>query len=88
MMNHTFVKDGLNAYLPDFEYMQAHYPNVQVVLGESGRYTDKQSSIDQSEGIFGSALWTADYLLYAASLVNPPAQFTVFELLALTTGRT
>ncbi|OAQ85232.1 glycoside hydrolase family 79 protein [Purpureocillium lilacinum] len=68
LMNHTFVKDGLNAYLPDFEYMQAHYSNVQVVLGESGRYTDKQSSIDQSEGIFGSALWTADYLLYAASL--------------------
>ncbi|UNI24889.1 hypothetical protein JDV02_010608 [Purpureocillium takamizusanense] len=67
-MNHTFVKDGLNDYLPDIEYMHEKYPDVQVVLGESGRYTDTQSSVDQSEGIFGSALWTADYLLYAMSL--------------------
>ena len=68
-MNHTFLISGFNAFRSDFEYMRTNFPDVQVVLGESGRYTDTQGSLDPSEGIFGSALWTVDYLLYAMSLV-------------------
>ena len=71
-MNHTFVKAGVdNSFQSDFQYMQRNYPNIEIVLGEVGRYTDSQNSVDPSEGIFGSALWTADYLLYTMSLVSP-----------------
>lgn len=56
--------------MSDFDYIQANHPKIQIILGESGRYSDSQSSTDPSEGIFGSALWTADYLLYAMSLVR------------------
>ncbi|KAH8799678.1 hypothetical protein F5884DRAFT_863286 [Xylogone sp. PMI_703] len=68
LMNHTFIKEGANTFLSDFQYMQKHFPTIERVLGEDGRYTDKQNSLDPSEGIFGSALWTADYLLYTMSL--------------------
>ncbi|KAJ5604412.1 glycoside hydrolase family 79 protein [Penicillium lagena] len=69
LMNHTFVTSGVdNAFLSDFEYMKANFPEIQIVLGEVGRFRDGGGSLDQSEGIFGSALWTADYLLYTMSL--------------------
>ena len=69
-MNHTFVKNGIDtSFSSDFKYIKANFPNTEIVLGESGRYTESGSSTDQSEGIFGSALWTADYLLYAMSQV-------------------
>lgn len=70
-MNHTFIKVGVdNSFQSDFQYMQQNYPDIEIVLGEVGRYTDSQNSVDPSEGIFGSALWTADYLLYTMSLVR------------------
>lgn len=69
-MNHTFIRDGANTFIPDLEYMQEHFPSIERVLGEDGRYTDTQNSLNPSEGIFGSALWTTDYLLYTMSLVR------------------
>lgn len=68
-MNHTFVTSGVDVFRSDFDYMRANFPDVQLVLGESGRYSDSNGSLDPSEGIFGSALWTVDYLLYTMSLV-------------------
>ncbi|KAJ5587237.1 glycoside hydrolase family 79 protein [Penicillium hispanicum] len=69
LMNHAFMKAGVDdSFSSDFAYMQRNYPDVAIVLGEVGRFSDTQSSIDDSEGIFGSALWTADYLLYTMSL--------------------
>ena len=71
LMNHTFLKAGVDdSFQSDFQYMQENFPDVDIVLGEVGRFTDSQSSTDPLEGIFGSALWTADYLLYAMSLVS------------------
>lgn len=72
-MNHTFVKDGINIFLEDFSYLADNYPALDLVMGESGRFTDNESSSDLSQDIFGSALWTADYLLYLMTLVHPPA---------------
>lgn len=72
-MNHAFMKAGVDDFFSsDFAYMQQNYPDVAIVLGEVGRFSDTQSSVDDSEGIFGSALWTADYLLYTMSLVRLP----------------
>lgn len=73
LMNHRFVKEGVNTYKSDIQYMQKAHPQIQVVFGESGRYTSAMSSVDDSEGIFGAALWTVDYLLYLMSLVRYPA---------------
>lgn len=70
-MNHTFVTSGVDdAFSSDFEYMKTNFPEIEIVLGEVGRFRDGGGSLDQSEGIFGSALWTADYLLYTMSLVG------------------
>ena len=68
-MNHTFVKAGVDTYASDIEYMQSAYPNVPIIFGESGRYTTNGSSTDDTEGIFGAGLWTADYLLYLMTQV-------------------
>jgi hypothetical protein len=69
-MNHTFVKQGVDTYKNDIQYLQNSHPKIQVVFGESGRYSSTMSSVDDSEGIFGAALWTVDYLLYLMSLVR------------------
>ena len=70
-MNHTFLTSGVNnKWLSDFEYMNTNFPEIQVVLGEVGRFRDGGGSLEPSEGIFGSALWTADYLLYTMTLVG------------------
>ena len=68
-MNHTFVKHGVDTYQSDIQYMQKNWPEIQIIFGESGRYSSTMSSVDPTEGFFGAALWTADYLLYLMSLV-------------------
>lgn len=70
LMNHTFVKDGLSSYVPDINFVLENYPEIEFNFGESGRYTSAQNSLDNTEGIFGAALWTVDYLLYLMSLVG------------------
>ena len=70
-MNHNFVEAGVNNYASDLQYMQKNYPNIQIVFGESGRYSSTGSSTDNSEGIFAAGLWTADYLLYLMTQVWP-----------------
>lgn len=68
-MSHGFMKAGVDNYSSDLQFMQKNFPNIQIIFGESGRYTSNGSSTDNTEGIFGAALWTADYLLYLMTQV-------------------
>ncbi|KAI5455612.1 hypothetical protein BGZ63DRAFT_429703 [Mariannaea sp. PMI_226] len=72
LMNHSYVKAGVDTYQHNLQYTLQNWPHIQINFGESGRYTTianaQTKSTDDSEGIFGAALWTADYLLYLMSL--------------------
>jgi hypothetical protein len=70
MMNHTYISQGLKGFLPSLDYLLHPDRNISLVLGEVGRYTPGTVSSDDLQGVFGSALYTADYLLYAMSLVS------------------
>ncbi|KAK2589849.1 hypothetical protein QQS21_012471 [Conoideocrella luteorostrata] len=67
-MNHTALVSSLSAHKRNFMWMQTNHLKMGRVLGESGRYTTSGSSIDNSEGIWAGALWTADYLMYTMTL--------------------
>ena len=70
MMSHGFVKNGVDVYSSDMQYVQENYPDIQVIFGESGRYSTSGSSTDDTQGVFGAALWTSDYLLYLMTQVR------------------
>ncbi|KAL7932828.1 hypothetical protein V8C35DRAFT_305590 [Trichoderma chlorosporum] len=78
-MNHTAVVANLSIYSPANDYLKTNYPNITFLLGETNSdYTNLL--MDQVEGVFGSALWLIDYLLYGMSL-----NITRFNLIQGTT---
>lgn len=70
LMNHTFIAQGLNRFLPAIKFIEKQLPHVDLVLGEVGRYPPPDTPSTDVQSIFGSALWNVDYLLYAMSLVR------------------
>ncbi len=68
-MNHTAIAANLSQYQEDRQFLQASFPNVTYVLGETNSdYINLNMA--QIEGVFGSALWFVDYLLYGMTQVR------------------
>lgn len=68
-MNHTAVAGNLTQYIPDMKAIKEADPSIKLVLGETNSdYVNL--GMDQVEGVFGSSLWLADYLLYGMSQVR------------------
>ncbi|CAK7237087.1 GTP-binding protein gtr2 [Sporothrix bragantina] len=62
-MNHTAIADNLTQYQGDIQYLRQNYPNVTYVLGETNSdYVN--TNMWAIEGVFGSALWMVDYLMF------------------------
>jgi hypothetical protein len=83
-MNHTFIASGLNGFKPSLNFLSKYdsnyQENISLVLGEVGCYMNGKASEDKLQNTFSSNLWTADYLLYAMSLVNLPSHFMSTQL--------
>lgn len=74
-MNHTAIKDKLNTFSADIDYLKENHPSITFVLGEVGSALNP-NGIDTHpqdpglEAVLGSALWTLDFMLYAMSIVS------------------
>ncbi|GAD99181.1 GTP-binding protein GTR2 [Paecilomyces variotii No. 5] len=62
-MNHTAIAANLSQYQSDMQFLNRNYPNVTYVLGETNS-DSFNLNMAQIEGVFGSALWMIDYLMY------------------------
>ena len=69
-MSHTWITTGLDVFRPTITYLQDNYSGVAFVLGEVGRKLRDPDGDENLLGIFGSALWTVDFMLYAMTLVS------------------
>ena len=69
LMNHSFIINALNALESPVSYLQENYPNIAYVLGETGRFAPAGTD-NNLLGVFGSALWTVDYSLWAMTMVR------------------
>lgn len=68
-MNHTAIAGNLTQYTPDIKAIDDVDPSIKLLLGETNSdYVNL--GMDQVEGVFGSSLWLADYLLYGMSQVR------------------
>lgn len=68
-MNHTAVAGNLSAFKPDMDVIKRHNPNITFLLGETNSdYVNL--NMTHVEGVFGSALWLIDYLLYGMTMVR------------------
>ncbi|KAJ3756398.1 glycoside hydrolase family 79 protein [Lentinula raphanica] len=68
-MNHTAIVANLSQVNDDIAFLASSSSTENIVfnLGETNiDFTNL--NMDQFEGVLGSALWTIDYILYAASL--------------------
>ena len=70
-MNHTNIVRNLTQFLPQISYIKKNHPGVEVVFGETN---SDALNLDQwqNAGVFGSALWMIDYLMYGMTLVSRP----------------
>lgn len=67
-MNHTAVAANLSAFKPDMDVISRQNPNITFLLGETNSdYVNL--NMEPIEGVFGSALWLIDYLLYGMTMV-------------------
>ena len=75
LLNHTDTVSHLSVFKPSITYLQSN-PNtstIPFVLGEIGSALNGVENGNQVndfdlEGVLGSAIWTVDFLLYAASI--------------------
>ena len=75
LLNHTDTVSHLSVFEPSLAYLQSS-PNtstIPFVLGEigsalNGVVNGNQVNDFSLEGVLGSAIWTVDFLLYAASI--------------------
>lgn len=68
-MNHTAIAANLSQYQSDMKWLNKNYPNVTYVLGETNS-DSANLNMAQTEGVFGSALWLIDYLMYGMTQVS------------------
>lgn len=66
-MNHTRVAQRLDTYKPPVAWLKTNRPNIPLYLAEVNSNTFSTGNEAQL-GVFGSALWLTDYLLYGMTL--------------------
>jgi hypothetical protein len=68
-MNHTAVAGNLSAFKSDMDVIRRQDPKITFLLGETNSdYINL--NMTHIEGVFGSALWLIDYLLYGMTMVS------------------
>ncbi|UNI15426.1 hypothetical protein JDV02_001961 [Purpureocillium takamizusanense] len=66
-MNHTAVQRSLGVFRRDIDFLKNYDPSITFLLGETN--SDYMNlNMAQVEGVFGSALWLIDYLLYGMTM--------------------
>ncbi|EGP91122.1 uncharacterized protein MYCGRDRAFT_107050 [Zymoseptoria tritici IPO323] len=66
-MNHTRIARKLDAFKAPIAWLKANRPNIPLHLAEVNSNTYSQGN-EEKIGVFGSALWLVDYMLYGATL--------------------
>lgn len=69
-MNHNNIVAGLQQFITPINTVRALSPGTELVLGEVGSALNPGNQDYIFEGVFGDALWTVDYLLYALTMVR------------------
>ncbi|GJN69906.1 hypothetical protein PLICBS_003958 [Purpureocillium lilacinum] len=66
-MNHTAVQRSLGVFRRDIDFLKKYDPSITFLLGETNSdYINLNMA--QVEGVFGSALWLIDYILYGMTM--------------------
>lgn len=69
-MNHTAITTALNRFKKPIAWLRANRPKTLFIFGENNSHLG--SAITRGTnitlGVFGSALWLADYMLYGATI--------------------
>lgn len=68
LMNHTRVAQVLDGFKAPLTYLKTNQPNIPLHLAEVNSATYHVESVRGVVGVFGSALWLCDWLLYGASM--------------------
>ncbi|KAF2096599.1 hypothetical protein NA57DRAFT_67284 [Rhizodiscina lignyota] len=66
-MNHTAIVNNLSYFSQPVNWLKQHHPDIPVYLAETNSDTASTNDTDLI-GVFGSALWLADYMLYGMTL--------------------
>lgn len=66
-MNHTRIAQRLDIYKPPVAWLKANRPNIPLYLAEVNSNTYSTGN-EATIGVFGSALWLVDYMLYGMTL--------------------
>lgn len=66
-MNHTRIAQQLDTFKPAVAWLKANKPNIPLHLAEVNSNTYSSGNGD-TLGVFGSALWLADYMIYGMTL--------------------
>lgn len=66
-MNHTAIVSNLSYYSQPVEWLKVNHPDIPLYLAETNSDTFSTNDTDLI-GVFGSALWLADYMLYGMTL--------------------
>lgn len=69
-MNHTSIAAKLGIFSTAIAWLKANRPRVALVFGEKNSNIDTAitSGNNVTLGVFGSALWLADYMLYGMTM--------------------
>jgi hypothetical protein len=69
-MNHVGIAGNLTQFKTDMAVIKQYNPKITFLLGETNSdYVNLNMA--QYEGVFGSALWLVDYLLFGMTVVSP-----------------
>ncbi|EME47787.1 glycoside hydrolase family 79 protein [Dothistroma septosporum NZE10] len=66
-MNHTRIAATLDTFKPAVAWLKANKPNIPLHLAEVNSNTYSSGNSD-TLGVFGSALWLVDYMIYGMTL--------------------
>ena len=71
-MNHADIVNGLSQFLAPISYLRSAHPQVPFHLGEVSSDLNSDNPNYTVGGAYGAALWAADYMLLAMSMVSLP----------------
>lgn len=67
LMNHTAIVSNLSIFSGPVHWLKENHPNIPLYLAETNSDT-QSSNATELLGVFGSALWLVDYLLYGMTI--------------------
>jgi hypothetical protein len=71
LLNPSFTKTRASVYNPSIKYLNLTHEHNPLILGEAALASGDQGINDYDlESSLGTAIWTADWMLYAMSVVR------------------